>query len=167
MRSHVSRNVVVCSLLRHISLLPARNRPNNLQTSSSLKHNLLKIAMIVMSCETASYDCRSVGRSLLARHLRDFARLRFSRRTMRSSSVSKHKFLLLCMAFCGAILVSSQDARALTIAESHELGFLWPGIQKKTDNQDKAVYVNHLIGMALGTIEVARGEVYFSLKPWF
>src|SRR5262249_26153905 len=72
----------------------------------------------------------------------------------------RHKFLLLCMAFCGAILASSPDARALGIGDSHELGFLWPGIQKKAGNQDKAVYVNHLIGMALGAIDVARGEVY-------
>jgi hypothetical protein len=80
---------------------------------------------------------------------------------MRSTAVLKHKFLLLCMAFCGAILVSSQDANALSIGDSHELGSFWPGIQKKTDNQEGALYVNHLIDMALGTIEVARGEVYF------
>ena len=52
-------------------------------------------------------------------------------------------------------------AFALGIGDSHELGFLWPGIQKKTDNQDKPLYVNHLIGMALGVIEVDHGEVYF------
>jgi len=59
--------------------------------------------------------------------------------------------------------VPGHDARAfaLGIGDSHELGFLWPGIQKKTDNQDKAFYVNHLVGMALGVIEVDRGEVYF------
>ena len=65
------------------------------------------------------------------------------------------------MAFYAASLVWSQDAKALSIGDSHELGFLRPGIQKKTDNQKKALYVNHLIGMALGTVDVARGEVYF------
>jgi hypothetical protein len=85
----------------------------------------------------------------------------FSSRTMRSNAISKHKFLLFCMAFYSASLVWSQDAKALSIGDSHELGFLWPGIQKKTDNQKKALYVNHLIGMALGTVDVARGEVYF------
>lgn len=65
------------------------------------------------------------------------------------------------MAFCGGILLSSQDAKALSIGDSHELGFLWPGIQKKTDNQKKALYLDHLIGMALGTTEVNHGEVYF------
>ena len=65
------------------------------------------------------------------------------------------------MAFCGAILVSGRDAKALSIGDSHELGLLWPGTQNNTNNQDKALYVNHLIGMALGTVEVSRGEVYF------
>jgi hypothetical protein len=86
---------------------------------------------------------------------------------MQSKAVSKHKSLLLYLAFCGAILVSSQDAKALTIGDSRELGFLWPGIQKKTDNQNKALYVNHLIGMARGTIEVAGGEVYFRSSQGF
>ena len=60
------------------------------------------------------------------------------------------------MVFCGAILVSSQNANALSLGDTHELGFFWPGIQRKTDNQETAL----LIGMALGTIDVARGEVY-------
>jgi hypothetical protein len=75
--------------------------------------------------------------------------------------------LLLCMVFCGAMLASSHDARALRIGDSHEVGFLWPGIQKKTDNQNKVIYVNHLIGMALGTIDIANGEVYFRSSHGF
>jgi len=86
---------------------------------------------------------------------------------MQSKAVSKHKSLLLYLAFCGAILVSSEDAKALTIGDFHELGFLWPGIQKKADNQNKALYVNHLIGMARGTIEIAGGEVYFRSSQGF
>jgi len=64
------------------------------------------------------------------------------------------------MAFCGAMLAPSHDAKAsaLGVGDSHELGFLWPGIQ---DNQNKAIYVNHLIGMAVGAIDVANGDVYF------
>lgn len=67
------------------------------------------------------------------------------------------------MAFCAAMLAPSHDAKAfaLGIGDSHELGFLWPGVQRKTDNQDKAIYVNHLIGMAAGAIDVGNGEVYF------
>ena len=88
---------------------------------------------------------------------------------MQSNLVSRHKFLLLCMAFCAAMLAPSYDAKAsaLGIGDSHELGFLWPGIQKKTANQDKVNYVNHLIGMALGTIEIAKGEVYFRSSHGF
>src|SRR2546430_9982504 len=88
---------------------------------------------------------------------------------MQSNLVSRHKFLLLCMAFCTAMLAPSYDAKAsaLGIGDSHELGFLWPGIQKKTANQDKVNYVNHLIGMALGTIEIAKGEVYFRSSHGF
>jgi hypothetical protein len=86
---------------------------------------------------------------------------------MGSNAVSKHKFFLLCIAFCWAILASSQEAKALSIGDTHELGFLWPGIQRKTDNQDKVFYVNHLIGMAIGTIDVGRGEVYFRSSHGF
>jgi hypothetical protein len=80
---------------------------------------------------------------------------------MQSITVSKSKFSLLCMVFYGAILASSPNARALSIGDSHEVGFLWPGIQRNRENQDKAAYVNHLIGMAVGTIDIANGEVYF------
>lgn len=72
----------------------------------------------------------------------------------------KHRFLLLCIAFCAAMLASSPDAGALSIDDSNELGFFWPGIQKKSDIQNGAIYLNHLIGMALGAIDVANGQVY-------
>jgi len=82
---------------------------------------------------------------------------------MQSNAVSKHKVLLLCIAFCGAMLAPSHDARAFAvgIGDSHELGFLWPGIQKKSGDQNRAIYVNHLLGMALGAINIASGQVYF------
>jgi len=67
------------------------------------------------------------------------------------------------------MLIPSQDSKAsaLGIGDSRQLGFLWPGIQSKTDNQSKANYVNHLIGMALGAINVANGEVYFRSNHGF
>jgi hypothetical protein len=82
---------------------------------------------------------------------------------MQSNAVSKNKVLLLCMAFCGAMLAPMHDARAfaLGIGDSHELGFLWLGIQKKSGDQNRAIYVNHLLGMALGAINIANGQVYF------
>jgi hypothetical protein len=86
---------------------------------------------------------------------------------MQTDAVSRHKFFLLCIVFCGAIFASSHDARALTIGDSHELGFIWPGMQKKTDNQNKAIYLNHLIGMALGATDIGNGEVYFRSSQGF
>jgi hypothetical protein len=73
------------------------------------------------------------------------------------------------MIFCGAMFVPSHDSKAssLGIGDSHQLGFLWPGAQRKTDNQSKASYVNHLIGMALGAVDVANGEVYFRSNHGF
>jgi hypothetical protein len=86
---------------------------------------------------------------------------------MQRCPFSRHKFFLLCMVFCGALLASSHDARALSIGDSHELGFIWPGMQKKTVHQNKVIYLNHLIGMALGTIDIANGEVYFRANNVF
>lgn len=86
---------------------------------------------------------------------------------MGSNALSTSKFSLLLLGFCGAMFLSSPDAKALGIGDSNELGFLLPGIQKKTDNQKKALYVNHLISMAIGAIEVARGEVYFRSSHGF
>ena len=88
---------------------------------------------------------------------------------MQSKPISRHKFWLLCLACCGAVLASSHDARAsgLGIGDSHEVGFLWPGTQGKTGNQNKAIYVNHLLGMALGAVEIASGEVYFRSNQGF
>jgi hypothetical protein len=85
---------------------------------------------------------------------------------MQSNTVSKHKVLLLCMAFCGAMLASS-DAHALGIGDSHELGFLWPGIQKKSSNQDRVTYMNHLLSMAVGAVNIANGQVYFRSNHTF
>jgi hypothetical protein len=93
----------------------------------------------------------------------------FHAAAMHSTAVSKHKVLLLCIAFCGAILASSHDAKAfrLGIGDSHELGLLWPGVQKKSGVQNRATYVNHLLGMALGAINIANGEVYFRSNHGF
>jgi hypothetical protein len=93
----------------------------------------------------------------------------FLRLTMQSNTVSRHTFLLLCLIFCGAMFLPSHDsnASALGIGDSRQLGFLWPGTQTKTDNQSKATYVNHLIGMALGAVDVANGEVYFRSNHGF
>jgi len=88
---------------------------------------------------------------------------------MRPNVVSRHKFLLLCIVFCGAMLAPGHDARAfaLGLGDSRDLGFLLPGTQKKSSDQDKGKYVNHLLGMALGTIDIANGQVYFRSNNGF
>ena len=65
------------------------------------------------------------------------------------------------MAACAAVLPFSQNASALPlgVGDSHELGFLWPALP--SGNQNKVTYVNHLIGMALGSIDIANGQIYF------
>jgi hypothetical protein len=131
-----------------------------------MEENPSKFAWSITYCQTGCYNTCGVRRSLLARHLQHFARLHFSRRAMQSNTVSKHKVLLLCMAFCGAMLASS-DANALGIGDSHELGFLWPGIQKKSSNQDRVTYVNHLLSMAVGAVNIANGQVYFRSNHTF
>jgi VPDSG-CTERM motif len=68
----------------------------------------------------------------------------------------KHK-LSLCMATCAALLAFSHNASALSVGDSHELGFIWPGIP---GNQNNVTYVNHLIGMALGGFDIANGQIY-------
>jgi len=86
---------------------------------------------------------------------------------MQTSSFSNRKFWLMCIAFCGAMLAAAGDARALSIGDSHDMGFVWPGTQQKNDNQSKMAYVNHLPGMGLGMIDIDHGEVYLRSNHGF
>jgi hypothetical protein len=68
------------------------------------------------------------------------------------------KTSMICTAFCAAMLAFSHDANALTMGDSHTLGSVlngWP-----SGDSDKLNYVNHLIGMALGTSGQAGGQKY-------
>ena len=86
-------------------------------------------------------------------------------------SIAPKQKLLICMAACAAMLAFSQNANALalSVGDSHELGFLWPGVP--SGNQNRVNYVNHLVGMALGSIDIANGQIYarsnhaFSFMP--
>ena len=64
------------------------------------------------------------------------------------------------MATCAAVLASSHNASALALnfGDSRELGFLWPGLP--SGNQDRVTYVNHMVGMALGSIDISNGQIY-------
>jgi len=76
----------------------------------------------------------------------------------------KHK-LSICTAVCAAFLALTHNASALSVGDSHELGFLWPGLS--IGNQNNATYVNHLVGMALGAFDVANGQIYFRSNNTF
>lgn len=68
------------------------------------------------------------------------------------------KLTLVCIAFFGALLAFADSTRAVTIGSSNELGYVFPGIP--SSNQDKENYVNQLVGMAIGAIDLANGQVY-------
>jgi hypothetical protein len=78
---------------------------------------------------------------------------------MKINKSSTMKFALLCTALVGAMLAFSNNAKALTIGDAHELGFVNYGIP--SGDADRLTYVNHLIGMALGTSDKADGQTYF------
>jgi hypothetical protein len=76
---------------------------------------------------------------------------------MKTNTFPKPKSLLLCMVFCTAVLAVSHPAKALNIGDSHELGFLLPS----GPSGNQSTYINHLVGMALGSIDIANGQIYF------
>jgi hypothetical protein len=78
---------------------------------------------------------------------------------MKINRSSTTKLALFSIALFGALLAFSNNAKALTIGDDHELGFVNFGIP--SGDADRLIYVNHLIGMALGTSDKADGQTYF------
>jgi len=78
---------------------------------------------------------------------------------MKLNIIPTIKLSLLCTALAGAFLAFSTSAHALTIGDGHELGFVNYGIP--SGDSDRLTYVNHLIGMGLGTSDKADGQSYF------
>ena len=78
---------------------------------------------------------------------------------MKINLIPTRKLALLCTALAGALLAFTPNAKALTIGDTHELGFVNFGIP--SSEQDRANYTNHLIGMALGTSDQAFGQTFF------
>jgi VPDSG-CTERM motif len=78
---------------------------------------------------------------------------------MKMKLISTSKLALLCTAVCATMLAFSNNASALTIGDGHELGFVNFGIP--SSEQDRVNYVNHLIGMGLGTSDSAFGQTFF------
>jgi len=65
------------------------------------------------------------------------------------------KCLLALMVACASLGLASQ-VNALVIGDTHELGFVNFGIP--SGDQDRENYVNHLIGMALGSSDSDLGQ---------
>jgi VPDSG-CTERM motif len=73
-------------------------------------------------------------------------------------SIAPHKLALLSAAFCAVMLAFAHNASAITIGDTHELGYVWPGVP--SGNAQRTLFVNHLIGMTPGTIDIANGQIY-------
>ena len=75
---------------------------------------------------------------------------------MKINIIRTTKLAMLCTAVCAAMLAFSPNANALTIGDTHEIGFVNFGIP--SGDQDRTNYVNHLIGMGLGTQDDFSGQ---------
>ena len=88
---------------------------------------------------------------------------------MKTIGIVTRKFVLLLGISCAVILASAKDAKAypkplppsinLTIGDEHELGVVEGNIPPGEGVRRN--YVNHLIGMALGTHDEAFGRDFF------
>ncbi|PYK60274.1 MAG: hypothetical protein DME43_06160 [Verrucomicrobia bacterium] len=68
-------------------------------------------------------------------------------------------FGAVCAVLLALCVALPTAARALTIGDSHELGFVEFGIP--SGDADRTNYVNHLIGMSLGSTDTALGQTIF------
>jgi hypothetical protein len=77
---------------------------------------------------------------------------------MKLNIIPTRKLALLCTALAGALLAFTPNARALSLqlGDGHELGFVNFGIP--AGDNDRLNYVNHLVGMAVGTQDDAFGQ---------
>ncbi len=79
---------------------------------------------------------------------------------MKLKMIPASRLAVLCATFSAIMLAFSTNASAqLTIGDAHELGYVYTGIPSGTI--DELTYVNHLIGMALGTDDFGDGQHYF------
>jgi len=77
---------------------------------------------------------------------------------MKLKMIPTNKLAVLSAAFCAIMLAFSTNASALTIGDSQELGKVFFGIPSGDDA--RTTYVNHLVGMALGTSDSGDGQNY-------
>jgi len=67
---------------------------------------------------------------------------------MKINLIPTRKLALLCTVLAGALLTFSHNARALSIGDNHELGFIVAG---NVGDANRLLFVNHLIGMSEGS----------------
>ncbi len=77
---------------------------------------------------------------------------------MKLDAILRSRLAPLSAACCVLMLAFSTNASALAIGDAHELGFVDFGIP--SGDADRTNYVNHLIGMALGTSDSALGQSF-------
>jgi hypothetical protein len=63
------------------------------------------------------------------------------------------------------LLATSGRAVTLSIGDANELGFVWYGIP--SGDADRTAYVNHLVGMAVGTSDSALGQSFIRSNNTF
>ena len=74
---------------------------------------------------------------------------------MKIKLIPTTKLAVLCTAVCAAMFAFSHNANALTIGDEHELGFIVAG---NVGDANRTLFVNHLIGMALGDSNTFMGN---------
>jgi len=68
------------------------------------------------------------------------------------------KFGMFAAAFCTVLLAFSHHAAALTIGDASTLGYVFLGIP--SGDSERLSYVNHLAGMAPGTLDSFSGQIF-------
>lgn len=66
--------------------------------------------------------------------------------------------LTLAIVVLGLVLSQAAFADSLTIGDTHELGYVQYGIP--SGDADRTNYVNHLLGMSLGTTDSSLGQTF-------
>ena len=77
---------------------------------------------------------------------------------MKLNIIPTPKIAMLCAAFCAALFAFNQNAHALTIGDNHQLGVI--NHRERPATLSDPLFVNHLIGMALGGSDTFNGESF-------
>src|SRR5215510_808415 len=76
---------------------------------------------------------------------------------MKIKLIPTSKLALLCTAVCATMFSFSNSAKALTVGDNHELGFIIAG---NVGLAERMLFVNHLIGMAAPSSDTFNGNSF-------